>query len=164
MNKTFVWAIALVLFAGLIGFYIYSQNTRYYLQSAGKGIAYKIDRKTGKTWLIAGGREILVESSSSKINRQSPEEKAIELAKNSYALGGDLTADAQIKSWLQDQKGTLKVYGWKTRKIDEQTYLVSYTFDKGKGRIGYFFEVNLMADIVRRVSGNANLEKKYGLK
>ncbi len=41
--------------------------------------------------------------------------------------------------------------------------MVSYHFDKGDGYRGYFFEVNLVAEIVRKVGGDPELEKKYHL-
>jgi hypothetical protein len=97
MNKTVILIVVVIATALLIGFYIYSENTRYYIQSTAKGVAYKIDRKTGKTWLVAGGREVLVKGSDSTTESQSPEQRAIELAKNSYAFGGYSRVESQIK-------------------------------------------------------------------
>jgi hypothetical protein len=136
MYKTVVWSIALILVSVLIGFYIYSQNTHYYIQSIG---------------------------------RESDNEKAIELAKKSHALGSNLNVDTQIKNWIRDNKGNInKIYGWGARKIDEQTYFVSYTLELiSSGRKlqgGYVFEVDLMSGNVLNISGNPALEKKYGLK
>jgi len=63
MNKTILWVVAIIAIGLILGFYIYSQNTRYYIQSTASGAGYKIDRKTGRTWVIYGGSEHLVESS-----------------------------------------------------------------------------------------------------
>jgi len=41
---------------------------------------------------------------------------------------------------------------------------MEYSFDRGTGEVGYFFEVNLIGEIVRRVSGNSQLEKLYGVR
>jgi hypothetical protein len=164
MKKTVILTILIVLLGLLLAFYIYSENTRYYIQSTAKGVAYKIDRRTGRTWLIAGGREVLVEGSESSVQSSSPVIRAIGLAKNSHAFGGYLTVESQIKDWLADKKGGLKIYGWEAKKVDDQKYLVSYTFDQGSGRVGYFFEVNLVANIVRKVIGDPELEKEYGIK
>lgn len=54
MNKTAIWTVAIIVVGLVLGFYIYSQNTRYYIQAAASGVAYKIDRKTGRTWLLHG--------------------------------------------------------------------------------------------------------------
>jgi len=81
-------------------------------------------------------------------------------------FGDSFTVDEAIKAinkWLQTRKGSLKIYGWEAQKIDEYTYLVSYTFGEGKERVGFFFEVNLLAGIVRKVPGDPELEKKYGI-
>lgn len=167
MNKTVILMVVIVVTALLIGLYIYSENTRYYIQSTGQGEAYKIDRKTGKTWLVVRDSEFLVEGSDLTTKFKSPEQRAIELVKNSDALrisffGG--TVDSQIKDWLEIKKGTLKIFGWEAKKFNNQKYLVSYTFDEGSGRVGFFFEVNLVAEIVREISGDPELEKEYGIK
>lgn len=68
MNKTVVWTVAIIVVGLVLVFYSYSQNTRYYIQSTGSsvGVAYKIDRKTGRTWRIFGTQEDLVGGSESK--------------------------------------------------------------------------------------------------
>jgi hypothetical protein len=71
--------------------------------------------------------------------------------------------EEKIKGLLQARKGILEVHGWKTRKIDDQTYVVAYLYDVGPASNtgGWIFEVNLEAKIVRPVLGDAELEKKY---
>lgn len=71
--------------------------------------------------------------------------------------------DAQIRDWLQAKKGILKVYGWRARKIDDQTYMVAYTYDEGPSATAgaWLFEANLVAGIVRPIIGDPELEKKY---
>jgi len=162
MNKTVLGVVIVIATATLIGFYIYSQSTRYYIQSAMGGPAYKIDRKTGQTWAIYGEREHLVERTDSSIERKSPKEKAIELAKKSSALGG-YGVEATIQQWMEQKKGDLRIIGWKAQKINDQIYLVSYTFNEDSGPRGYFFEVNLVGGIVRNVLGDPELEQKYGI-
>lgn len=39
--------------------YSYVQNTRYHIEG-GAGLSYKIDRRTGETWALAGFRQMLV--------------------------------------------------------------------------------------------------------
>jgi hypothetical protein len=174
MNKTLLGSVLIIAIAGLIGFYIHSQNTRYYIQSSGSGLVYKIDRKTGRTWVIKGKREFSVKSSEIEnsgtstesewemVKILSPEDSAILLAKAPYVAGFS-QKESQIRDWLKRKRGELQIIGWKAEKIDDQTYLVSYTFDDGSGERGYFFEVNLFARIVRDVLGDPALEKKYGI-
>ncbi len=56
MKKTAIGITLIVAVALLVGYYMYLQNNRYTIVGAGR-FAYKIDKKTGKTWLIAGTRE-----------------------------------------------------------------------------------------------------------
>lgn len=155
--------VSFLVIALSFGFYLYLQNTRYDIRSVGQGRAYKIDRKTGQIWMILGRREVLVESSDTATQQKSPEDKAIELVKESYALGNYPKVETQIRNWLKEKKGSLRIIGWKARKIDDQAYLVSYTINEGSGEQGYFFDVNLVAEIVCSVNGNPELAKKYGI-
>lgn len=92
--------------------------------------------------------------------------KAIELAKNSYIDPPSLTRYGDLKTRMRNmmasKKGNLQIIGWKARKIDSQTYLVSYTFNEGSGEVGYFFEVNFVEEIIRYVHDDPELEEKYG--
>jgi hypothetical protein len=63
MNKTLATAVGILALAGLIGYYLYLQNSRYGISSAGKGpgdvgVAYVLDRKTGKTWMLLGANKV----------------------------------------------------------------------------------------------------------
>ena len=50
-----ITTISLIL-AGLIGYWFYLGANRYTIINAGApGVAYEIDRKTGRTWMIRGG-------------------------------------------------------------------------------------------------------------
>jgi len=164
MKKVALIIITIISVAFLILFFNYSKNFRYDIKTPSPGYAYKIDRRTGQTWLILGIEETLIKSPISSNKSFTYEDKAIELVKNSYALGLNSKVDSKIKSWLKDIKGNLKIYGWDAIKQDEQIYLVSYTFDEGSGIVGYYFEVNLLAEIVRSITDDSELEKKYGLK
>jgi hypothetical protein len=97
------------------------------------------------------------------IEQHTPEEKeAINMVKYSKVLGY-LNVETTIRNWLKEIKGNLEIIGWKGAKISEQTYLVSYTYDDGSGVKGYYFDVNLKGKIVRKVTGDHELEEKYGI-
>ena len=55
MNKTKIAIVGVVTLAGLIAFYLYVTNNRFYISPSAKGLSYKIDKRTGKTWILRGG-------------------------------------------------------------------------------------------------------------
>jgi len=158
---TILGSVLILVSGGLIAFYINSQNSRFFIvMSSNKPFAYKIDRKTGKTWMIIHktATEVEIEETSWK----TPEEEAINLAKKSYALGKEIKmAENVVKEWMRQKKGYLRIVGWTARKIDEQVYLVFYSYDQGSGERNYVFEVNLVEKIVRNVLTDPELEQIY---
>ena len=163
MNKTVIFAVllfALGLFAGL---YFISLSMRYQVHSAANGLIYKIDGKTGRTWIIYRGREKLIRGDGGVPAVEDPGGRAIDLARNSFAFGRPHSVDAAIRYMLERKKGELHIGGWKAEKRADQTYLVSFLYRDESGENGYFFEVNLEAEIVRNVLGDRELEKKYDL-
>jgi hypothetical protein len=144
--------------------YAYLQHDRYSLllveRENGFVKAYKIDKNTGKLWWLLESESREVNDRSSRPKTPLPaEERAITLVQNAETG----ITDAKIRDWLQAKKGVLKVYGWNARKIDDQTYAVAYTYDQGMPATAgaWLFEVNLVAEIVRPIIGDPELEKKY---
>jgi hypothetical protein len=156
-------AIVIVAFAAF-GLLLFFTGDRYALVAQnGDKYVYKIDKRTGRVWLIWGDILAEIQDRDAHLKTQTPEEQAISLA-NLYTLPGNTSVMRDsIKQWLQAKKGLLRVYGWNAKKIDDQTYLVGYTYDEGPGSSGggWVFEVNLKEDIVRNVTGDADLEKRY---
>ncbi len=97
------------------------------------------------------------------VKRTTPEETAINMVKKSYVLGVVMVENT-IRSWMKKRTGELEILGWKAEKINDQTYLVSYTFKDGSGVQGYYFDVNLKGGIIRKVTGDIELEVIYGLR
>lgn len=143
-------------------------NNRYALVRASQtddAVFYKLDQRTGRIWLI-DGTDIEKEVSGPRTHSQpaeSPEQMAIRLAKEYIPPGQGSDMDSTIRNWLQSRKGSLRVFDWTARKIDDQTYLVGYSYDAGPDtqNNGWFFEVNTNARIVRNVIGDQELETKY---
>lgn len=52
---------------------------------------------------------------------------------------------------MRRKKGILRIFGWKASKIDEQTYLVSYSYNAGYGERGWLFKVNIVGETVRHI-------------
>jgi len=82
-----------------------------------------------------------------------------------FARGTDpetFTNDFQIRGQMSKVKGDLRIVGWKALKTDNDTYLVTYTYEHGVATQGWPFEVKLSANVVRYVIGDQELEQKYG--
>jgi hypothetical protein len=95
----------------------------------------------------------------------TPEEyKAINMVKFSRAIVNYTSAGESIRNYLKTIKGYLKILGWKAKKVNDQTYLVSYTYEVDSGVKGYYFDVNMNANVVRRILlEDHELERIYGL-
>ncbi len=92
-----------------------------------------------------------------------PEERAIRLVEESRALGGDLSVGHAIEAWLKDKGEDVRPIGWTATRKDDQVYLVGYkykiySFEKGSGERGFFFEVNLHTEAVQDVTERVTRE------
>ena len=157
------WLILVMLIlaaAALVAFYVHSENSRFYLISGGDNLIYKIDRRTGKTWVILGsGAFEVIEP-----QEDEPEKQAVNLAK-AFKLPPGVYSGTGAEFYINDQlkktKGDLKINGWRADRIDEQTYLVSYTLELKGTPMGWYFEVNLEGNLVRYITTDSELEQKY---
>jgi len=80
----------------------------------------------------------------------------------SYPYDSDYTVREIIDNKLHGFKGDFKVIGWETKRIDEQTLLASFMYNKNGRDIGWFFEVK-SGRIIRDVFKDKELMKKYNL-
>jgi len=78
MKRTVISIAAILSIAGIIGFYIWISHNRYYIILGNHGIAYEVDKKTGRTWMLQGGQKIL---QSEKKHYKEKELPPIELLK-----------------------------------------------------------------------------------
>lgn len=69
----------------------------------------------------------------------------------------------RIKQKLEEEKVNIKIIGWTVRRVDEQTCLVSYTYEKGSKTLGWFFDVKSGGKIISDVSSDPELMKKYNV-
>lgn len=91
---------------------------------------------------------------------QSPEEKAITLVKESQALKFGVSVNDMIETLLKERDNEIRPIGWEAKLVGNHRYIISYTykiysFDKGVGNGGYYFDVDLNSGSVR------NVTKKY---
>lgn len=91
-------------------------------------------------------------------------EWAIESIKKSHALDRTSTVDALMIKWTQENSDRLKFIGWMAKKVDERSFLVSYTATDGVTPKGFYFEINTENGEIRNIAGNTELQQKYGVK
>lgn len=182
INKTLI-AIAAIFSIALVGaFALFLQSNRFGLADAGSGAVYKIDRKTGRTWMVVGNREVDVLSSDQQSTASSePRNDAldlgkaafrgnyfvkatvVDLVKKSKALGPDFTVETFIGSKVSKLNRPIELKGWTPVEVSPALWLVSYTYDIGEGLSGYFFQADARSGQVRVVAGDLDLENKYNL-
>jgi len=187
MKRTTLMLVGVAIFA-LVAVWAYSaflDSNRFIITNAGGGAVYKTDKKTGKTTILYQGKElevqqyVFVQPTPTPTPRQETAEEtvarweqeflneAVALAKEARTMAPDKspvytqTNEQFLNDWLKRQKGDIRVGGWSAKKVDDQTYLVTYALVRdGKGE-GVRFEVNLAAQLVRNVKGDPALEQKY---
>jgi hypothetical protein len=168
MNKTAVACTAILAVGAIVCVYLQTSGNRYATANAGEGKIYLTDRKTGKSVLVTGTmeRDVKPVPRWEDTKPSLPAENSILKAQNAHTLdpSGD-SVDNQIWIHLQmeEMTGSLHIIGWTASRIDDQTYLVTYSFDTSHGSRCWAFEVNLKDDIVRNISGDPELEHKYGI-
>jgi hypothetical protein len=151
--RTFVWVILFFAVAGFIGYLWYSPHPRPYVPPKGRETIYQMDHK-GEMHVIQPGQRISPGGPESPAKSSSLEGKALALAKDSYALGGTLKVKDVIEERMKAEEGGLRVIGWKARRTADRRYLVSYTYYGDSGERGWLFEVDLVEEKVRCISGN----------
>jgi hypothetical protein len=100
------------------------------------------------------------------------DQRALQLAKgartrlgNTLYFGEPDPNEYQIRSLMSRIKGDIRIIGWRTRSVDDDTYVVSYTYAESGNTTeekGWAFEVKLSSELVRSVIGDPDLEQKYG--
>lgn len=91
MNKTIIAVVGIVAVACLIAVYIWSSHNRFYIMTGSQGVAYEVDRQTGKSWMLRGARKIPQEGGDE--SHQKEEELP-------YAAASKITGDAGLSYGL----------------------------------------------------------------
>ena len=124
---SWVWIVGIIAFAAVACLVANGLSRRFYISSVGNK-TYKIDRITGRSSLLVGTKEMVVEPKVPA--RETANEKAIRLAKQASSLDRyGTTNEKHIKNALARQKGDLRVIGWQAKQTDEQVFLVSLGFE-----------------------------------
>lgn len=180
MNKTLI-ALAAIASICLVGaFALFLQYNRYDLAEAGAGTVYKIDRKTGRTWMVVANKEVDVLPQEQE-QGQAAKAPAIDLGKAAFrvnffiksavidrvkkskALVPEMTVEAFIGSRVSQLNRPLNLQGWDAAEKSPALWLVSYSYDLGQGPQGYYFEADTRSGDVRALSGDSELQQKYGI-
>jgi hypothetical protein len=95
----------------------------------------------------------------------TPEKKALRLVLESHALGGDLSVGDAIERVIREGGDNIKSVGWYVSRIDGRVYLVAYryniySFERGTGERGFFFEVDLGDGSVRNVTEEYTMDMR----
>lgn len=100
---------------------------------------------------------------SKDIGPEEAEEKVIELVKKSHAIDRFSNVETLMRKWTDEISGKFQIIGWKAKKMDDQTYLVSYTASDGLNSKGFYFDINTKTGTVRHIADHPELQKKYGI-
>lgn len=109
-----------------------SLNERYYVTSTGKGEVYRIDRRTGKTWLIEGStmEEVTDAQSSSTSTQRLSDVPASALAKISGRAGYSVQSLFAGKLYNGSN--------WYVERIRIRVFAVSTDVEEGSAWSRYF--------------------------
>ncbi|MDZ7693719.1 MAG: hypothetical protein U5K69_21805 [Balneolaceae bacterium] len=165
-SKLLIWILGFLTV--IISSFFYFSSNRFYISVQEEGISYKIDRWTGKTWLLNNDSQIEVnntsdsdESSEAKV---STTESAIERVKSATTLDDNypyLDNDFNVKNEIEKLDGEIRINGWKAEKIDDQIFLVWYEVIHNRDKKTVGFEYNSASDIIRHINDDQILEEKY---
>lgn len=148
-------------------------SRRYNLQVSGDAL-YKIDRLTGKTWLVRGIYEHLVatrDPTSDEAGQVRQESKALALAKTGKSFselfddqaGPALSNKRAAEIFFEVQEGDIEIPGWQATMVGDGVFLVSATIIREGEESGFYFEVHLNVELVRLINGDTGLAEKYDL-
>ena len=169
-------------------------STRYTLSPVHDGTGvYKMDRLTGKVWLLTGDEVRVLEENEDRI--VLPSNAPGQIASNSQKAQNEKT---QIIHWIKEVVHFDSLYkprlartlydmdliGWEVYHFQESElipwtnahvlknstgkWVVGYTLyithpQKGKLEYGWYWEIFPQDSLVRAINGNALLESRYGL-
>ncbi len=143
MNKNHLIALAIVLVVGLIGYGLYLNNTRFYIMTTSKGVAYEVDRRSGKTWTLRGSTKT-EQVDESVINRS--------LKPIPYADLSMLTGSSSLYSY--GFRGS--IYNGTSWTVKEITFQV--TVQEPDGSVRWTREYTDSVNIAPKTSGDADFD------
>lgn len=123
--------------------------------------------KKPKTWKLAlGVVTFIVVGVMGMVGYESyKENKAVTIVKKSNVEDKVKTTDDVVETWMEEAKPS-KIYGWNGKRVDKNTYFVTYEFDDDNNNkngtiIVGGYEVNIEDKTVKSIMNDKNLENKY---
>lgn len=104
------------------------------------------------------------DSTSSSSSTEKTEDWAIESVKKAHFSGSGSSIESLINKWSKDNADKYKAIGWQAKKMDDQTYLVSYTVTDGLATTGFYFDINTDSVTIRNLADYPDLRQKYGIR
>jgi hypothetical protein len=159
-NKKIIIAMSVALVISL--FFNLSQN-RFYISVQNSDYSYKMDRWTGKIWMLDFDQEIILNEYTydNHSDELSPKDNAIERVRNARTLSDRGTNEDVLRNEVSVLEGELFINGWKTEKINDQTFLVWYEIIHNGEVKPIHFEYIEPISLVRRVRDDEALSEKY---
>ena len=98
-------------------------------------------------------------------DNRSPEQKALELVIDSRAIDSEMTVGEYIERFREEKGDEIKPLGWSVENSGDQKYLAVYeykifSFDRGAGDMGFYFEADLKTGSVKNVTDEHQKEQK----
>ncbi|MDR4497498.1 MAG: hypothetical protein MRK02_06185 [Candidatus Scalindua sp.] len=117
-----------------------------------------VDRRT-----LTQSEQELYEKLTNKEVLTHDEAVLLELLNEKFAWMSDSYdgTKERIKQKLEKETDVSRINGWKVEKVDMQTYLVSYTYEKQDKTYGWFLEFKSGGEVIKDVSTDQELMKKY---
>ena len=137
---------------------LYEQTGEYMVGQSALKDEGSVDRRT-----LTQSEQELYEKLTNKELLTHDEEVLLELLNEKFAWMADSYNDTKerIKQKLEREADVSRIIGWKVEKIDMQTYLVSYTYEKQGKTYGWFLEFKSGGEVIKDVSTDQELMKKY---
>ena len=154
-NKTAIGIVAIVAATCLTAYYIWSSHNRFNLMPGPQGVAFEVDRKTGETWLLAGGRKI----------PQIPQQTEAESRKKEQDLPGFEANKVTGNASLNQGDGTFsgKLYNGSDWTVSRAVIFVSAKEKDGSVRWARDFSVSLAIPPLTTTSFSFTVADEQGI-
>ncbi len=164
MNRTIVGITGIAVTWLLITYYMYYRSTRL-KDTKQVESEQKVQVEHTYKHVLSQSEQETYEKLTKKQNLTQNESKLLELLNEKliWIVKDFQDTEDGIKQKLEEERVNIKIIGWKVRRVDEQTYLVSYTYEKGGKTFGWFFDVKSGGKVIRDVSSDQELMRKYNV-
>ncbi len=164
MNRTIVGITGIAATWLLITCYMYYRSTRL-KDTKPVESEQKVQVEHTYKHVLSQSEQETYEKLTKKQNLTQNESKLLELLNEKliWIVKDFQDTEDGIKQKLEEERVNIKIIGWKVRRVDEQTYLVSYTYEKDGKTFGWFFDVKSGGEVIRDVSSDQELMRKYNV-